>query len=215
MRLYSIAQNLLLKMLEKKCEKRIDLNNICLSRWFLGNYKKHYAQLHSKAESSTKVEYSTGKSDSFPEINRAQHKKISTKPKISCFGKTSEKDLGIDDINEGEIIRRNYCIQPRFLESSFQIECSGHNIPMISNHSPGISHGDTHSPGINSPAINSPEFEHSSSELRNQFQPKARKVKLGMDCSITDYMHPCPFLNFDGSGSSLYLGVKIKYKNNR
>ena len=214
MRLFSIAQNLLLKMLEKKRDKRIDLNSICLSRWFLGNYKKH-SQLHSKAESSTKGESLGGKSDTLLEINCPQHKKISTKPKISCFGKNSEKDLGMDDINEGEIICRNYCIQPRFLESFFLIECSGHNIPIISNHSPGISYGDTHSPGINSPGINSPEFEHSSSELRNQFEPKAKKAKLGMNCSITDHMHPSPFFNFDGNGSSLYLGVINKINQKR
>ena len=195
-------------MLEKKREKRIDLNSICFSRWFLGNYKKHYAQLHSKAESSTKGEYSTGKVDSLPEINRPQYKKISTKPKISCFGKISEKDLGMDDINEGEIIRRNYCIQPRFLESSFLIECSGNNILIISNHSPSMSHVDIHSPGIYSPGINSPEFEHSSSESRNQFEFKTRKAKLGMDCSITDHINRSPFLNIERSGSSLYLGVK-------
>ena len=195
-------------MLEKNCEKRIDFNNICLSSWFIGNYKFRCQQ--SKTESSTKGEYSSGKNESLAEFNRPQPKKQSVKPKVSCFGKPSDKDLGNDDINEGVIIHRNYCIQPRFFESSFLIDSNCQNMPLISNNSPGISHGDTHSPGINSPGINSPEFEHSSSEFRTPFENeiKSRQEKFGMDCSIIEHMHPSPLMDIEKNGNNLFFGVK-------
>lgn len=195
-------------MLERKPEKRIDLNKLPFSKWFIENYKKLYTQQHSKAESSTKVEYSPGKNGSLPEINRPQTKKRSIKPKLSCFRKTSEKDLGIDDINEEEIAIKNYEFQPRFLES-YLLLSSSQNMQLISNYSPmNITHS-----GLNSPTSNFPEFENTFPDLKNPqnqrlFDP--RTGKFGMECSIAEHMGPTP-LDLDKIKSFLYLGVKIHF----
>lgn len=201
--------------MEKNNQKRIDFNNICLSQWFLAHYKFRCQQ--SKTESSTKGEYSSGKNESLSEFNALQTKKQSVKPKVSCFRKNSEKDLEIGDINEGKIIHRNYCFQPRFLDSSLLLDSNWQNIPLITNNSPGIGLGDTRSPVINSPYINSPEFEHSSSEFRTPFEIKSKQEKFGMDCSIAEHMHQTPLLDIEKYGNNLYLGVKkfkkFKFKN--
>ena len=195
-------------MLEKKPEKRIDLNNIPFNKWFIENHKKVYSQQHCNAESSTKIEYSPEKNGSLSEVKRPQTKKLSIKPKLSCFRKNSEKDLGIDDINEEQLAIKNYDFQPRFLESSLLFS-SAQNIPLISNNF-------THS-GFNSPTSNSPEFENTDlikpfENSQNQHFVDDKKAKFGMECSIFADLGPSPLLDLEKIKSYLYLGVKSNLK---
>lgn len=204
------AQCLLLKLLEKNSEKRIDLKQICFSKWFLGNYKKHNNtnQPIVKAESSTKVEWSTGQKSSLTEnITPPKHKKKAMKPKISCFGKISEKDLGGECINGGEIAFitaiRNYYFEPHFFENTVKLDGIPYNTLLISNNSPIII-GDN-----NSSNSNNQESENLNSEFRKRFEKMTDKKMLapkkfnsGNQCSIIENM------DFNNPRSCLYLAVK-------
>lgn len=200
-------------MLEKNSEERIDLKNICFSQWFLGNYKKNNNNPPIiKAESSTKVNCSSrGKKSSLTENNTPKNTKKALKPKISCFAKSSEKDLGCECINEGEITAiRNYYFEPRFFESSVKSDGNPDNTLLISNNSPIII-GDS---GMNSTSSNNQEIENLFPDFRKRFENntsdkkilESRKAKFGNECSIIE--------NTDlNTRSCLYLGVK-KFKKN-
>jgi len=121
-----LAQNLLNKMLEKTSEKRINLHEICIHKWFLMNYHAmhSYTQIY-KAESSTKVEIGASKCDFFSDCNSPAPKLRKKKAKLSCFG---YKIADIDGLNEVDINKNSYA---KFLESRSIESNSFLNLQMI------------------------------------------------------------------------------------
>lgn len=65
------ARCLLAKMLEKASEKRIELQKICLARWFLTHYRLLHGPPCDKLESSTKMDHVATKTESFSEMGTA------------------------------------------------------------------------------------------------------------------------------------------------
>ena len=117
-----LVQKLLLRMLDKKSERRISLKQICLCQWFTSHYK---LTRQVTLRGSTKDEDFNG-SNTFSDLK--PHDSITKANKH----KKSEEEENFN-FEEGKINMNNYNLNPKFLEYG-SFNCFSNE----NNGSPGI-----------------------------------------------------------------------------
>ena len=119
-----LVQKLLLRMLDKKSERRISLKQICLCQWFTSHYKST-RQITFRGSTKDEDFYA---SNTFTELK--PHESITKANKQ----KYSEEEENFN-FEEGKINMNNYNINPKFLKyDSFKcISYENHGSPGINN----------------------------------------------------------------------------------
>ena len=103
-------------MIEKSNEKRITLKEICLSKWFMKNYRTNF-RTRSEVNSNTKS------NQSLSDINviKVKQSKFSFFKKNELFPFTNDSNCGLEEAhvnNEGITQINNYQINPKFFDNT-------------------------------------------------------------------------------------------------